>query len=772
MNERALYNSRIVKTFLEYLEAHYPGLDTRPILDDSGMTIYQLNDEGHWFDQNQVDRFYDRVVGVTGNADLALEVGRFSPFSKASGAMANYVAGFITPRAAYSVVAKLYQQVSRSCNLQTRILNNNQAEITVWQKPGVVEKSYQCANRQGSFEGIAKLLTGKLPQIDHPVCMHRGGDCCRYIITWEPTQSSLWKRISGYGALGSLLALPIPILALPGHYAILYAFLASSLIFGTFLRAVMLEKRELETILRSAGNSAESLLDQINVRYNNAVLIKEIGQYASSILDTELLLKYFMSALEKNLEFGRGMVMLANGNRTRLVYTAGYGYSPEHEDLLKKTEFSLDNPNSRGPFVVAFRTRTPFLVNDVSEVEEVLSEKSLTFVRKMGSRSFLCVPITYEGRSEGVLAVDNLKSRRPLNETDISLLMGIAPQIGISINNARIYEKLQEREKRFRTLAESAPDIIFTLDANGTLLYVNPAWEKILGHPQDAVVGKSLTDFVEGQDADRLEPLLKNVTGEKAPLMDVLLTLKSRAGGERSFFFNCAPNVDTEDRVDGLVGILKDVTDLRRSEVELKKSYEKLQIAMSSTIRVISLIAESRDPYTAGHQRRVADLAAAVARRMGLSEERVKTIHMAGLIHDIGKINVPAEILSKPGKLNAGEFALIKNHPETGFNILNKVDFTPPIAQVVYQHHEKLDGSGYPRMISGEEIILEARIITVADVVEAMASHRPYRPALGIDRALAEIRAGRGVVYDPTVADVCINLFVTGRFRFREEDED
>jgi len=155
---------------------------------------------------------------------------------------------------------------------------------------------------------------------------------------------------------------------------------------------------------------------------------------------------------------------------------------------------------------------------------------------------------------------------------------------------------------------------------------------------------------------------------------------------------------------------------------------------------------------------------------MEMPEERVTTIHMAGLIHDIGKINVPAEILSKPGKLNNGEFALIKNHPETGYNILDKVDFTPPIAQIVYQHHETMDGSGYPRGIAGQDIILEARIITVADVVEAMASHRPYRPALGIEKALDEIRTHRGVIYDPDVADACIALFTSGRFHFEDPD--
>ncbi len=191
---------------------------------------------------------------------------------------------------------------------------------------------------------------------------------------------------------------------------------------------------------------------------------------------------------------------------------------------------------------------------------------------------------------------------------------------------------------------------------------------------------------------------------------------------------------------------------------------------MSGTISVISLISESRDPYTAGHQRGVADLAVAIAREMGLSEERLKMIHMAGLIHDIGKINVPAEILSKPGKLTPVEFSLIKSHPETGYNILKRVDFIPTIAQVVYQHHEKMDGSGYPRMISGDEIILEARIITVADVVEAMANHRPYRPALGIEKALDEIRANRGVTYDPDAVDACIALFTTHRFHFGDSD--
>jgi PAS domain S-box-containing protein/putative nucleotidyltransferase with HDIG domain len=772
MKDSALYNSRIIKTFVEYLGAHYPGLDINPILDHSGMTVYQLNDEGHWFNQTQVDRFYDIVLELTGNPDIALEAGRYAPSSKASGAMSHYVAGFITPGAAYSVISKLYHQVSRACLLETRFLKKNQIDITVKLKPGIKEKPYQCENRKGSFEAIAKLLTGKLAHIDHPVCLHQGGDRCQYLISWEQTRSSSWKRFCYFTTFASGLLWIALMIAFSGRHAFVFSSISLLLILIPILRTLMLEKKELGNIIKNSGEIAENLLDQINVRYNNAVVIREIGQYASSILDTDLLLKYFLSTLEKNLEFSRGVVLLANSERTRLVYISGYGYSSEQEEYLRNTKFSLDNPNSRGAFVVSFKKQIPFLINNVHEIEKDLSPKSLEFARKIGSHSFICVPITYEGRSEGVLAVDNLRSNRPLNETDISLLMGIAPQIGISINNARTYEKLQEREKRFRILAESAPDIIFTLDTEGMLTYVNPMWEKILSHKQEEVVGKYLTEFVQEQDSNHLIQLFRKVRDHKETLMDILLTFMSRSGAEHNFSFNCAPNIAENGHVDSLVGILKDVTDLRRSEIELKKSFEKLQLALSSTISVISLISESRDPYTAGHQRNVADLASAIAREMGLPEDRVKMIHMAGLIHDIGKINVPAEILSRPGKLTTGEFALIKSHPETGYNILNKVDFPGPIAQIVYQHHEKMDGSGYPLMISGDQIILEARIITVADVVEAMAGHRPYRPALGIEKALDEIRIGRGVVYDAAVADACISLFSTNRFHFEDAVTD
>ena len=196
---------------------------------------------------------------------------------------------------------------------------------------------------------------------------------------------------------------------------------------------------------------------------------------------------------------------------------------------------------------------------------------------------------------------------------------------------------------------------------------------------------------------------------------------------------------------------------------------KKLQETLEGVIEVIALTVESRDPYTAGHQRRVTELACAIAEEIGCSEDQSKGIRMAGMVHDLGKISVPAEILSKPSRLTDMEFSLIKTHPKVGYDILKGIDFPWPVAQIVYQHHERMDGSGYPIGLKGGEILLEARIIAVADVVEAMASHRPYRPALGIDVALEEIVENKGKLYDSDAASACLTVIKKGKASFLKE---
>jgi len=209
-----------------------------------------------------------------------------------------------------------------------------------------------------------------------------------------------------------------------------------------------------------------------------------------------------------------------------------------------------------------------------------------------------------------------------------------------------------------------------------------------------------------------------------------------------------------------------EIAEREQAEAELQQSFERLRRAMEETIQAIALIAEMKDPYTAGHQRRVAQLACAIAKEIHLSEEQIEGSRMVGLIHDIGKISIPAEILTKTGLLTKNEFNLFKTHSKVGYDILKIIEFPWPIAKIVLQHHERMNGSGYPSGLLGEHILLEARILGVADVVEAMALQRPYRPSLGIDRSLEEISQNRDVLYDPEVVDACLKLFNEKRFQF------
>lgn len=215
----------------------------------------------------------------------------------------------------------------------------------------------------------------------------------------------------------------------------------------------------------------------------------------------------------------------------------------------------------------------------------------------------------------------------------------------------------------------------------------------------------------------------------------------------------------TADLLNTNIQLKQEIAERKKAEEKLQQSYNKLQKTMDGIIRAISLTVEQRDPYTAGHQRRTTHLATAIAEEMGLSTHQIKGIRMAGLIHDMGKLFIPAGILNKPGKLNELEFQLIKRHPQLGHEILKGIDFPWPVDEIVLQHHERFDGSGYPQGLTGRETHIEAKILAVADVVETVTSHRPYRPGFGIDKALEEISRKRGVLYDPEIVDACLRVF-------------
>jgi response regulator RpfG family c-di-GMP phosphodiesterase len=204
---------------------------------------------------------------------------------------------------------------------------------------------------------------------------------------------------------------------------------------------------------------------------------------------------------------------------------------------------------------------------------------------------------------------------------------------------------------------------------------------------------------------------------------------------------------------------------LRASAEELRRNAARFQKAMEGFVQAIALAVEMRDPYTAGHQSRVAELSSAIGRELGLSEDRIYGLHMASVIHDLGKLTIPGEILCKPGRLSAPEYAMIQTHVQSGYDILEKIDFPWPLAEIVLQHHERIDGSGYPNGLSGGAIMLEAKILSVADVFETIGSHRPYRPSLGLKKAMGELSSNSGTLYDTGVVAACLNLVESRRFR-------
>jgi putative nucleotidyltransferase with HDIG domain len=213
-------------------------------------------------------------------------------------------------------------------------------------------------------------------------------------------------------------------------------------------------------------------------------------------------------------------------------------------------------------------------------------------------------------------------------------------------------------------------------------------------------------------------------------------------------------------------GIVRDITQRKITEEKLNESYQKLRKTLNDIINTLASIIETRDPYTSGHQKRVASLATSIAKEMGLDNDKIECIKIAALIHDIGKINLPTSILTRPGRLSEIEYDMIKTHAQLGHDMISRVEFPWPIADIMLQHHERIDGSGYPGGLKGKHIIPEAKILAVADVVEAMASHRPYRPSLGINKALEEINRGRGKLYDPKVVDACTKLIKNKKFNF------
>ena len=330
----------------------------------------------------------------------------------------------------------------------------------------------------------------------------------------------------------------------------------------------------------------------------------------------------------------------------------------------------------------------------------------------------------------------------------------------------REHDDLEEALKFNQDIINSSSNGIIVYDTELRYKIWNPFMEKLSGFSAQEVIGRK---------AEEVFPWLK----ESGVINNLKLSLEGQCLDEVDFTFNFSETEKTgwirdqsgtlynrSGDIVGVLGVVQDITEHKKSENLLKEMNESLVLRLLQTINAISKIGELRDVYTAGHQRKVAELSCAIAKELGLSDERISNISNGALIHDIGKINIASDILNKPGKISNLEYQIMQTHAEFGYEIVKEIDFPSQIIDMIHQHHERLDGSGYPQKLAGDQIILESRILAVADVVEAMMSHRPYRPALGIDVALEEISTYRGKKYDCDVVDACLKLFREKGFQF------
>ncbi len=318
---------------------------------------------------------------------------------------------------------------------------------------------------------------------------------------------------------------------------------------------------------------------------------------------------------------------------------------------------------------------------------------------------------------------------------------------------------LRESEQRFRGMIEQTGSGVY-IRRDARYIYVNPSYCEIVGWTAEQLLGQEVLQFIDPNDTEQLDRIHKawaelHTNAEQSVSYEVTMR---RGDGEQITLGLHAKLLTWDDGQPATMVIVEDITERKRSEAQIASYVQQLEGSMKATLQAVSNMMELRDPYTAGHERKVGIIEEQIALQMGWSATRCEMLELAGLVHDIGKIAVPSEILSKPSRLSAMEMELVKMHPQAGYDILKDVPFPMPVAEIILQHHERMDGSGYPRGLKGDEIMPEARVLAVADVVESMSAHRPYRPAQGIDAALAEIEAGSGRLYDPEVVKATLRL--------------
>jgi len=584
-NDPPLYSSRIINNYIEYLQEYHPDIEIKAILAYAGMAQQEVEDAGHWFSQQQTDRFQEIIVAKTGNLHISREAGRFSVSCKRIGAAKQFALGFVNPASFYLRVGKIAKTISRGAVISGKKLAGTKVEIVSIPSPGTHEKPYQCENRRGLLEAAAKIFTNKFAEIKHPSCFHKGDDCCRYIVTWEKTPALIWKQIRNVmffaGLAASLIFFPV----IPRESWIALVLASSFFYLTLFSYSQWLEKKELIKTIEIQGNAARDLMGETNIRHSNALLIQETGQAISKILDVDRIIDTVMAGIEKHLYFDRGMILLCDPTKSRLQFITGFGYTGDQEAILCDHEFNLKN--AEGGIIRAFNEQKPFWVKNVAEIEKDLSKERIRLIRQMGVQSFVCAPLVYEKEALGVLVAENNRSQSHIGQSEINLLMGVASQTAISIINARSIKKIRKSEQQYRLLADNITDVIWIIDVSTLKIsYVSPSVERLQGFTPKEFMTLDLKDILPPDSHQRArniiaDELAKEKSNSADPYRSRTLQLEHYCKDGSTIWVELTASFmrDKAGEVIGILGTSRDISERKKAGQEKKILETRLQQA-------------------------------------------------------------------------------------------------------------------------------------------------------------------------------------------------
>lgn len=568
-SEKLLYNSRVFNNYIRYLKKFYPNINVDDLLSKAGMSIAQVNDHGCWFSQKQADLFQKTLVSLTGDSSISRNAGRFAASLEAMGFLKAYALGLLYPLRIYLSLNRLHKNMTRGSELDTLKLGRNKVEVIARTFPDTPEKEYQCQNRMGLLESIPKLLTRKYANIEHPECMHKGAEQCRYIISWKDSMSTDLMIIRNYSAiLGPIAVLLFWIFSSTGMA------ITGSAIFGVYFASIFCfststEKKELKAIIQKQGDAAGALLQEANLKYQYSLLLESIARTLTGIRDPQGLNKNLMQLLDKNLDFDRGLLMLWDKNRQYLEFAANFGHNKKEIHRLKSIRFGIIEINENVFFKTVITEKKPVLISRVRNYHFSKGIKDILDFLKV--HSAICAPLVYEETTLGILAVDISSDRKSLTQSDLSLLTAVSSQFALSIANVTSFKQLTESENRYRSLFENIPLGILTCDPTGKIRDFNPMLLKTL-HFDSGSQLKSTNIFTDRWFSQ---------TGIATDIMECLKNRQSAIYEKRvqissyeviHIRYHVDPNLNEREQVYRIQTIFEDITEKKQIETHLQQS--------------------------------------------------------------------------------------------------------------------------------------------------------------------------------------------------------